>query len=324
MPTILIVFVDVESIYFILMEIVKMIGMNEECKTICVSICDMVLSSSMATNLKARILSLILNCMPSFKECRAALLHKVINFAHESKSLEFYYKYLISQDNKEWETVIEEYRQVLVVLRKTLLDMQRSHEAHHCLVKLLSTYKPEEPEYKEFAVACAVEELQSTIHDETGRVNEYPLLQGLEKCDKELFDLLCIVNSGDLQRLPGFLTSHQSLLSQHQLDQTTLMQRARLLSLARLCGSRSMMTYMEIAKELDVPKEEAEQYIVNAVQMGLVEGRMDQIKEEFAVTRTQCIVVDGEWENMRCKIQQWKKNVQFVLDSCDAFMKTRD
>lgn len=54
MPTILIVFVDVESIYFILMEIVKMIGMNEECKTICVSICDMVLSSSMATNLKAR------------------------------------------------------------------------------------------------------------------------------------------------------------------------------------------------------------------------------------------------------------------------------
>lgn len=112
--------------------------------------------------------------MPSFKECRAALLHKVINFAHESsivllntftvESLEFYYKYLISQDNKEWETVIEEYRQVLVVLRKTLLDMQRrynsvlvfmcSHEAHHCLVKLLSTYKPEEPEYKEFAVAC--------------------------------------------------------------------------------------------------------------------------------------------------------------------------
>ena len=64
-----------------------------------------------------------------------------------------------------------------------------------------------------------------------------------------------------------------------------------------------MMTYMEIAKELDVPKEEAEQYIVNAVQMGLVEGRMDQIKEEFAVTcvcsgpmifrRTQCIVVDA-------------------------------
>ena len=30
--------------------------------------------------------------------------------------------------------------------------------------------------------------------------------------------------------------------------------------------------------------EEAEQYIVNAIQTGLIEGRMDQIKEEFAVT----------------------------------------
>ena len=192
------------------------------------------------------------------------------------------------------------------------------------MVKLLSTYTPDEPEYKNYAVMCAVEGLQSPTQDETNRTSEYPLLQGLEKCEKDLFDLLLIVNSGDFQRLPDFLNNHQDLLLQHQLDQATLMQRARLLCLARLCGSRSQMTYMEIAKELCVPKEEAEQYIVNAIQTGLIEGRMDQIKEEFAVTRTQCIVVDGEWENMRCKIQQWKKNVQFVLDSCDTFMKTRD
>ena len=41
------------------------------------------------------------------------------------ESLEFYYKYLMSQDNKEWEPVIGEYRDVLVVLRTTLLGMQR-------------------------------------------------------------------------------------------------------------------------------------------------------------------------------------------------------
>lgn len=62
------------------------------------------------------------------------------------------------------------------------------------------------------------------------------------------------------------------------------MQRTRLLCLTRLCGSRSQMTYMEIAKELCIPKEMVEQSIVNAVQAGLIEGRMDQIKEEFAVT----------------------------------------
>ena len=171
-------------------------------------------------------------------------------------------------------------------------------------MKLLSTYTPDEPEYKNYAVMCgrnsllcwvlAVAGLQSPTQDETNRTSEYPLLQGLEKCEKDLFDLLLIVNSGDFQRLPDFLNNHQDLLLQHrcyslqvwyvELDQATLMQRARLLCLARLCGSRSQMTYMEIAKELCVPKEEAEQYIVNAIQTGLIEGRMDQIKEEFAVT----------------------------------------
>ena len=81
------------------------------------------------------------------------------------------------------------------------------------------------------------------------------------------------------------------------------------------------MSYESIAKELDVPKTDAEQFIVKAVQLGLVEGRMNQIQEEFAVTRTECIVVEGEWENLRKRVQMWKKNVQFVLDNCNQIME---
>ena len=60
------------------------------------------------------------------------------------------------------------------------------------------------------------------------------------------------------------------------------------------------MSYESIAKELDVPKTDAEQFIVKAVQLGLVEG---------------------EWENMRKRVQMWKKNVQFVLDNCNQIME---
>ena len=35
--------------------------------------------------------------------------------------------------------------------------------------------------------------------------------------------------------------------------------------------------------------------------------------------RAQCIAVEGEWENMRTRVQKWMKNVQFVLDNCDKF-----
>lgn len=47
--------VDVESIFFLLMETVRQIGMNEECKTVCVSLCKMVMSSTMSNSLKARL-----------------------------------------------------------------------------------------------------------------------------------------------------------------------------------------------------------------------------------------------------------------------------
>ncbi len=34
------------------------------------------------------------------------------------------------------------------------LGFINSTEAHQCLVKLLSTYTPDEPEYKNYAVMC--------------------------------------------------------------------------------------------------------------------------------------------------------------------------
>lgn len=55
LASLLIECVDVESIYFLLMETAKQIGMNEECKTVCVSLCKMVMSSTMSNSLKARL-----------------------------------------------------------------------------------------------------------------------------------------------------------------------------------------------------------------------------------------------------------------------------
>lgn len=92
------------------------------------------------------------------------------------ESLEFYFKFMIKQNNSEWETVIEEYRQILLSLRKTLLSMKRTYvlkvhfhsfsfnvlffllpysaDAHQCLLKLLSTFKEYNGEYKNYAIEC--------------------------------------------------------------------------------------------------------------------------------------------------------------------------
>lgn len=102
------------------------------------------------------------------------------------------------------------------------------------------------------------------------------------------------------------------------------------MALAMLCSAHQQMSYEEIAKTLEIPQAEVEACIVAAVKAHLVEGKMNQIKEEFVVTwgkerevrcrRTHCIVVDGEWKNMLEKVQQWKEHVQFVIDNCDKYM----
>ena len=61
-----------------------------------------------------------------------------------------------------------------------------------------------------------MEELQTTIHDEATRAQEQSLLAGLKECEKDLFDLLAIVNAGDLVTLPAFLAAHKELLTSHR------------------------------------------------------------------------------------------------------------
>ena len=49
------VYLDVESVYFLLMEMVKKLGNCDECKDICLQICDILFAASFPTTLKARL-----------------------------------------------------------------------------------------------------------------------------------------------------------------------------------------------------------------------------------------------------------------------------
>lgn len=44
-----------ESVYFLLMEMVKKLGNCNECKDICLQICDILFAASFPTTLKARL-----------------------------------------------------------------------------------------------------------------------------------------------------------------------------------------------------------------------------------------------------------------------------
>lgn len=99
-----------------------------------------------------------------------------------------------------------------------------------------------------------------------------------------LYELLSIVNNGDLGRLDTYFSNHQDVIDQYKLNAQMLKEHCRLLALTKLCSGRQEMSYAEIASALSVSNAEAEMYIVLAIQYGLIEGKIDQIKEGFTVT----------------------------------------
>lgn len=177
------------------------------------------------------------------------------------------------------------------------------------------------------------------VFDESLHCQEQIVLQGLVEKAKDLAELLVVVNNGDLKALETLISSTDVLAkyrrtssphSHSELNEKIIRDHCRIMALATLCSAHQQMSYEEIAKTLEIPQAEVESCIVAAVKAHLVEGKMNQIKEEFVVTwdmergvmcrRTHCIVVDGEWKNMLEKVQQWKEHVQFVIDNCDKYM----
>ena len=101
--------------------------------------------------------------------------------------------------------------------------------------------------------------------------------------NRNLYELLNIIYNGDLVRLEAFIEKHCDVLSKYQLSTVVLKEHCRLFALTKLCSSCQQMSYSEIAHSLNVTPAEAEVFIVLAIQYGLIEGKIDQIKEEFTV-----------------------------------------
>lgn len=101
---------------------------------------------------------------------------------------------------------------------------------------------------------------------------------------RDLFQLLHLVNKGDISGLEEFARDHAEVLSEYELSATTLLRQCRMLAFTKLCNGKQLITYEEIAKQMHVPENEAEQCVVDVVKNGLVEGKMDQLKGEFVVS----------------------------------------
>jgi len=155
-----------------------------------------------------------------------------------------------------------------------------------------------------------------TLFTEQRSMLKLPAIAALGKGSPLLYSLLTIFTEGKLEDYKGFCSKNgDALFKEHGLSAEECTRNMRLLSLCSLASEKQEIPYSEIASALAVEKTEVENWVISAKGSGLMDAKMDQIREIIVVER--CVVRKfgmEQWVSLQTKLNLWKTNVRAVLD----------
>lgn len=139
---------------------------------------------------------------------------------------------------------------------------------------------------------------------------QYSSIQKLKGTEE--YELLDIFLNGTLATYQAFAQTHAGLIKNSEKN----IHKMRLLSLASL-GSENLsreLTYADIAKNLQIPQEEVEMWVIDVIRAGLVEAKLDQLNKTVIVHRSIYRVFGQEqWKKLSTSLSAWKENLNEIL-----------
>ncbi|XP_953061.1 uncharacterized protein TA08215 [Theileria annulata] len=133
-----------------------------------------------------------------------------------------------------------------------------------------------------------------------------------------LISLLEIFIRGNLEDLDLFLKENADFVSELKLDRKPLVEKLTLLTISTMCQQQSEIPIEMIEKNLQLPPEEAEQMIVNAINKGVMEALIDQNSKKVIINH----VVHREFGNEELKqlynnLKQWRNCINTLINIVD-------
>ena len=139
-------------------------------------------------------------------------------------------------------------------------------------------------------------------------------------------DLLSIVVGCDVKRAKSFCASGASTLSDLGVTEAAVVEKVQILALAKKGAEaqtkmENEIPYGEIQSSLDIAAEEVEPFLIKAIGLKILEGRMDQLHQVFKVQKTAHQVFGNqEWGTLKEKLGAMGAN---LADVQEKLMTTR-
>eukprot|EP00731_Ephydatia_muelleri_P006505 Em0003g753a len=190
------------------------------------------------------------------------------------------------------------------------------------LVELLKTYsassaqEEEEPQrLVEHAIVLAIADGRQLVFDD---LLTLPVVKAVQS--KKIYQLFDIFVRERLSAFEKFYKENKSFVDDLGLKYDECVRKMRLLTLASLAEECRDIPFATLTAELNLPAEELEMFVVEAIGMRLIEARVNQVMQRVVITKSvyRTLTTD-HWKLLHKRLSVWKQNIHAVKSSLNNF-----
>ena len=226
-----------------------------------------------------------------------------------------------ASEAKAWGGEVKTQRRVLKLCVDLLRELEgREEELFSCMIKYLATFENDSGAVAE-AADIAKETARIFISSPTmlhGDSLAPKGMQHLQSADANALKLLSTMLTGSVADYNALVKANGSIVSGLGLDADDCVAKMRMMALAAL-GKKGDASYSEIKEAMQCDDGEVEEWVVRAVGAGVVDAKMDQMKQRVVFTRcTDRVFTGAEWQELSSRITQWRGKIAALQKTLSA------
>jgi len=126
---------------------------------------------------------------------------------------------------------------------------------------------------------------------------------------------MCAVYDG-LKEYMDFYNGHKEFLNKMNLDHAQLTQKMRVLSLISMAEKNPEVSFSQIERDLDLPADQVERFIIDALKTRLLTARIDQAARKVVVqAAVKRALSKPHWVNIRDTLARWKASIHHIKEN---------